>query len=89
MSVPKIVLVCIWLLCLFAFFLPADFAAASIGRSLFWLLLVVHAIECAVFRNTLRNAPGTFGHNLVQTMIFGVLHVRGLQEDADSSGSGA
>ena len=39
-------------------------------------LLIVHAIECLVFLPRLRAAGGSLGHHLVQTLLFGFLHVR-------------
>lgn len=76
MSASKTLLLFVWLLCVVSFFLPADFRAASIGRSLFWLMLILHAIECVAFRSTLRVAPGGFSHNVMQTMVFGLFHLR-------------
>jgi len=86
MSAPKVVLLIVWLLCIVSFFLPADFTSASLGRAVFWLMGIAHVIECIAFRKVLESAPGTLGHNLVQTLIFGVLHIREVRDATGSTG---
>ena len=68
----------LWIACLAAFVLPAGMWWASAGRTLFVGLLVVHALEFVVFLPKLRAAGGSLGHHFVQTLIFGIVHVRGL-----------
>lgn len=68
----------LWIACLAAFVLPAGMWWASAGRTLFFALLVVHAIEFAVFLPKLRAAGGSLGHHFVQVMLFGIVHVRSL-----------
>jgi uncharacterized protein YhhL (DUF1145 family) len=78
MSGVKAGLAVIWLLCAASFFVGGDSSVAGAGRLLFFVLLAAHAVECLVFLPRLRAAPGGLAGHLVQTLIFGVLHVRGL-----------
>jgi uncharacterized protein YhhL (DUF1145 family) len=75
----KPALVLLWIACAVSFLLPAS-AWVLRGRYLFFGLLIVHAVECAVFLPRLRAAGGSFSHHLVQTLLFGVLHVRSLPQ---------
>jgi len=52
--------------------------AAVAAGGVFWIMVVVHAIECVVFLPRLRRAGGSLGAHLVQTFLFGVLHLRSL-----------
>jgi uncharacterized protein YhhL (DUF1145 family) len=78
MSILKLVLVPIWVLCLVAMIVPGEGAALTLGRRLFFFLVIAHAIECVVFFGRLRRAPGSLAGHLLQTFLFGVVHVRGL-----------
>lgn len=80
MLVGKVVLAVVWALCLASFFGTSP--AADVGRILFWVLVVVHGVECVIFLPRLRAAPGSLGGHLVQTFFFGILHVRELGEPA-------
>jgi len=85
MNAGKIIVTIAWLLCIVSFLLPAASTAATFGRSLFWLLAVVHAIECVVFLPALRRAGGPLLPHLAQTFAFGYLHlreIRGAEADA-------
>ena len=86
MSGAKRGLFAIWLLAALAFAGPADSALASAGRRVFWVLVVVHAIECVVFFPRLRRAPGSLGRHLMQTFLYGILHVRELPPSQGASG---
>jgi len=70
----------IWVLCAASFFVGGDSGAASVGRLLFFVLLAAHAAECVFFLPKLRAAQGGLGGHLLQTLIFGILHVRSLGE---------
>ena len=48
------------------------------GRLLFPGLVIVHAVECVLFLPRLRAAGGSLGQHLVQTLLFGFVHVRTL-----------
>ena len=79
----KIVVGALWLwsiACLLAPGLPL----ASAGRLLFWILVVVHAVECVVFLPRLRAAGGSLGNHLVQTFLFGIAHVSTLPAQGES-----
>lgn len=78
MSVTRIVLLVIWLLALAAVVLPIVHPLATVGRWLFWLLLAAHLIECAVFWPRLRKAPGSLLGHVVNTLLFGIVHVKSL-----------
>ena len=79
MNAGKIIVAIAWLLCIVSFLLPAASTAATLGRSLFWLLAVIHAIECVVFLPALRRAGGPLLPHLAQTFAFGYLHLRGIR----------
>lgn len=51
---------------------------AQAGRAIFWMLLVAHAVETAVYLPTIRAAGGSFAGHVLETMLFGVLHLREL-----------
>lgn len=73
----KIALVVVWIACALAFVLPEASWSAS-ARTLFVLLLAVHALECVLFWSRLRAAGGSMAHHVVQTLLFGFLHLRTL-----------
>jgi uncharacterized protein YhhL (DUF1145 family) len=74
----KPALVVLWIACALAFVLPES-GWTGPGQMLFIGLVVVHAIEFLVFLPKLRSAGGSLGHHFVQTMLFGFIHLRGVQ----------
>lgn len=74
----KATLIGLWVACLVSFLLPAGSFWASWGPRVFMALVIAHALECALFLPRLRRAGGSLGHHLVQTMLFGIIHVRTL-----------
>ena len=74
----KGILLALWIACAAAFALPDDSPWAAPGRTLFVGLLVVHAIECVVFLPRLRAAGGSLAQHLLQTLLFGIVHLRTL-----------
>jgi hypothetical protein len=78
-SGAKAALGVIWVLCAASFLVGGESSAAGVGRLLFFVLLAAHAVECVFFLPKLRAAPGGLGGHLLQTLIFGILHVRGLE----------
>lgn len=48
---------------------------SQVGRGIFWLLVVAHAVETVVYLPTLRAAGGSLAGHVLQTMLFGVLHL--------------
>lgn len=68
----------LWLASLVAFFLPDGSFWATYGPRLFVALVIAHALECAIFLPRLRRAGGSLAHHLIQTMLYGIVHVRTL-----------
>jgi uncharacterized protein YhhL (DUF1145 family) len=81
----KPALIALWIACFVALFLPATSSAVIWLQRLFWGLLIVHAIECVVFLPKLRRAGGSLGNHLLQTMLFGILHARNVDDAAPPS----
>jgi uncharacterized protein YhhL (DUF1145 family) len=74
----KAVVIGLWLACLVSFLLPAGTFWATNGPRLFVALVLVHALECALFLPRMRRAGGSLAQHLVQTLLFGIVHVRTL-----------
>lgn len=70
----------VWIWGIVSFFVATGSAVSAAGRFVFWLFVVVHAVECVVFLPRLRAAGGSLGQHLVQTFLFGVAHVRSLPD---------
>ncbi len=70
----KIGVVATWLVAAAGFLLPPDTTFGQLGRLLFALLTVIHAIECVVFYGTLKRTGRPLGFELLNTMFFGVIH---------------
>jgi len=79
MSLAKIGLVAIWLACIASFLAEPGSTAGRIGRIVFWVLVVVHSIECAGFYRLLKRAPGSLPQHLAETFAFGMFHIRDVQ----------
>ena len=86
MSGAKAAVFAVWVLCALAFLGPSDSRLAGAGQKLFWVLVVVHAVECAIFLPKLRRAPGSLAHHLAQTFLYGIVHVRSLPGESGSAG---
>jgi uncharacterized protein YhhL (DUF1145 family) len=82
MNAAKTAVALVWVLCIASYFVATESTLAGYGQLLFWVMLVAHAGECLFFLSRLRAAPGGLAHNLVQTMIFGVVHVRTIPDAA-------
>ena len=76
----KCALVVVWAVSIASFFVTSDGWFPFIGKGVFWLLLIAHAVEAVVFREKLSAAPGSMASNIALTMVFGVLHIGGLPE---------
>ena len=83
MNPGKVALGILWALCLGAFLVETESNLAQIGRVTFWILVVVHAVECGVFLPTLRKSRGSLGGHLLQTFLFGFLHLREVRDRAE------
>lgn len=86
LSIGKLILAVVWIVAARAFFLPETAPWASTGRLLFGTLLAVHAIETVVFLPRLRAAGGPLANHVVQTLLFGLLHVGPLRNQAPGRG---
>jgi hypothetical protein len=87
MNPLKILVLATWLFAAACFFVAPESTLAGLGRGLFWFLLVVHVIECAVFFPKLQRAPGSLIGHLGQTLVFGIVHARDLEPAAESEGA--
>jgi uncharacterized protein YhhL (DUF1145 family) len=65
-----------WIVSIACFFLDPALLAVRLGRLVFWLMAVAHAVECAVFLPRLRRAAGPLGRHLWLTFLFGFFHLR-------------
>ncbi|GEM_PF-2977641 len=52
----------------------------TIGRIVFWLLVVAHLVEFFMKREVFEKVGGSMGHHFVQTMIYGLFHWKPLEE---------
>lgn len=85
--VGKGILGVVWLFSTACFFAPLnESAAGALGRALFGVLAITHAIECIAFLGILRKSPRPLAEELWQTFLFGVVHISILRaEQAEHS----
>ena len=83
---PKWAVLAAWAFGMLSFLAPAPGGLLGFGRTIFWVLVVAHAIECLVFLPRLRRAPGSLASHLRQTFLFGILHVREIPASPDAGG---
>ena len=76
----KCALILVWVLAIAAFFVDPESTLSTIGQWVFWLMLIAHVGEALFFREKLRAAPGSMASNVVNTLIFGLLHVQSLAD---------
>ena len=82
---PKIIVGAAWLFGLLSLAMGGG-GVWTVGRFVFWFLLVAHAVECAVFLPRLRAAGGSLAGHLLQTFLFGIAHVQTLpRPDAEGA----
>jgi len=82
MWIGKAIVLLVWLGSARAFLLPEAHPWAAMGRMIFLALLAVHAVEAVVFLPRLRAAGGSLASHVVQTLLFGFLHVGRLPREA-------
>jgi uncharacterized protein YhhL (DUF1145 family) len=71
-----------WLFATACFFAPLETSSfGGLGRSLFGVLAVVHAVECVAFLSVLKRSPRPLLGELWQTFLFGVVHVSMLRAE--------
>ena len=74
--IGKAVIGATWLLATACFFPPLEsMAIGGFGRSLFWVLAIVHAFECVAFLGVLRKSPRPLPGELWQTFLYGIVHI--------------
>jgi uncharacterized protein YhhL (DUF1145 family) len=78
--VGKVLLTIMWVLAVGAFFVPGDSTLLEVLRLIFWGTLGVHVIECAIFYKSLRDSGRPLGSELVQILLFGVVHYASVRE---------
>lgn len=59
---------------------------AVTAQVLFWLMAFVHGVEFVVKKDVMEKAGGSLAQHFVQTMIYGFMHWKPL-EDQQSAGS--
>jgi uncharacterized protein YhhL (DUF1145 family) len=70
----KILVMGTWFVAAAGFLFPDTTTFGRLGRGLFVLLSVVHIIECAVFYGTLKKTGRPLGLEILNTLVFGVIH---------------
>ena len=70
----KLLVLATWFTAAAGFLWPGDTTFGQLGRILFGLLAVTHAVECAFFLPTLRKTGRPLGFEIAQTLFYGVIH---------------
>jgi len=86
MSIAKISLLVVWAVLGGAFLASSDSFYGNYGRLAFWLTVVAHLVEFGVFQSKLRARGGSLGGHFLNTLIFGLFHIR---EDPQSDAATA
>lgn len=85
--VGKAVIGVTWLFATACHFPPlATSQVGGFGQTLFWVLAVVHGVECLLFLNVLRQSPRPLLGELWQTFLFGIVHVSIVRRELAESG---
>lgn len=77
----KVALGVVWVYAALCLFLPLPLAV--VGQAVFWGMLVIHVVEFIVLQSTFRKAGGSLGHHFIQTLLFGVFHLRAVRARMD------
>lgn len=72
----------VWIVSIASFFVDTDSAVAGAGRMTLWFLIGAHLVEIAVFSGKLKAAPGGIAGNFLPTFLFGIFHIRELDNPA-------
>ncbi len=70
----KLLVLVTWFLGAAGFLFPPDTSFGSAGRTLFFVLATVHLVECGFFFRTLQRTGRPLGMELLNTLLFGVVH---------------
>jgi uncharacterized protein YhhL (DUF1145 family) len=84
----KLLVLGTWLVGAMGFLWPETTTFGSLGRMLFGVLAVVHAVECGVFYRTLTKTGRPIGLELAQTFFFGIVHYSEAKLLADANAGG-
>ena len=66
-------LIVLWVFAAASFFMPAG-SMRGFGQFIFWVMLVAHAAECALFWRVLRRTGKPILGQSIQILLFGVVH---------------
>ena len=80
MALGKGVVLAAWIWGFASFFVAPTSPITAWGRLVFYILLIAHAAECAIFFSKIKEAPGSLGENISKTMIFGMFHLNELPD---------
>ncbi len=81
-GIGRVVIGMTWLFATACFFAPlATSSAGEFGRTLFWVLAIVHIVECVMFLGVLRRSGRPLVGELWQTFLFGIVHVSAVRAE--------
>ncbi len=81
----KLLVAAAWVASIACFFLDPALLAVRLGRLVFWLMAIAHALECVVFLPRLRRADGPLSRHLGLTFLFGLFHLREVGSQASGT----
>jgi uncharacterized protein YhhL (DUF1145 family) len=79
MNISKVIISIVWLACAACLLLTGDSTLLTVGRSLFWILLVVHLIEFFVYLPGLKRLGEPMAGHFIQVLLFGIVHWKEVQ----------
>jgi uncharacterized protein YhhL (DUF1145 family) len=79
--VAKVVVTIVWLLLATSFFMGPS-TLRTVGQVLFWLMLVGHAVECAIYWPTLRASGKPLMGQVLQTLLYGYIQYQVVKQAA-------
>jgi uncharacterized protein YhhL (DUF1145 family) len=72
--IGKLLVLGTWVVSAMGFLFADTTTFGQLGRMLFGVLAIVHAVECGVFYRTLTKTGRPIGLELAQTFLFGIIH---------------
>jgi hypothetical protein len=82
-KVAKAVVTVLWLLLAASFFM-APSTLRTVGQWFFWLMLVGHAVECAIYWPTLRASGKPLAGQVLLTLLYGYIQYQEVKQAAAS-----
>lgn len=80
--IGKAVIGAVWLFGTACFFPPLEAVYfGELGRNLFVVLAITHALECVAFIGLLRRSPRPLVGELWHTFLFGIVHISTLRRE--------